>query len=172
MIDVAMVDSKAIEINHEHDLFQQSMQTGLEHAIRCGELLIEAKGWTEYGEFQGWIENNCSFAYRTAAQYMKLALNVHDHALLNNAKSIGEALKLLSKPKEKSTSRPEPERELAFSWPKDPDVIAMQEGIQAVRQGVSKLTNSTVDRSMAGHLLEMTRDQLANIVKDINRHIA
>ena len=79
------------------------------------ELLIEAKGWTEWGDWYGWIRDNCKFSRQTADNYIKVAVNRQRASELPKDTSIREALKLLSKPKEKSTSRPEPERELAFS---------------------------------------------------------
>lgn len=172
MIDVTVVNPVVEEINREHELFQKSMQTGLEHAIRCGELLIEAKGWTEWGDWNNWIEANCKFNRKTAFNYMKVASNVQRVGQMPMNTSLREALKLLSEPKEKRIIKPEPEKELAFSWTKDPEIIAMQDGVQAVKNGVAKLVNSSVDPITAGHLLEMTRSQLQNIIRDINRHIA
>ena len=46
---------------------------------------------------------------------MKVASNVQRVGQMPLNTSLREALKLLSKPKEKSTSRPEPERELALN---------------------------------------------------------
>ena len=37
---------------------------GVEHAIRCGELLAEQKARLNHGEFKPWIETNCDFGYK------------------------------------------------------------------------------------------------------------
>ena len=49
------------------------MRRGVEHAIRAGELLIEAKAQLKHGEWLPWLENNCTMSERTAQLYMRLA---------------------------------------------------------------------------------------------------
>jgi len=60
----------ADEINEQHRL---SLESFTEHAIRCGELLLEQKQRVGYGSFGKWIESNCEFSVSTANNYMKLA---------------------------------------------------------------------------------------------------
>jgi hypothetical protein len=66
-------DTIASKINEEHRLARQSAETAVQHATRCGLLLIEQKLVMKHGEFQAWIEKNCEFSYRSAALYMKAA---------------------------------------------------------------------------------------------------
>ncbi len=60
-------------INKEHRLAKQSAETAVEHAIWCGELLIQKKKNFQHGEWQAWVEGNCEFSYQSAAIYMKAA---------------------------------------------------------------------------------------------------
>ena len=43
------------------------------HAIRMGELLIEAKKVAPHGTFRAWIKDNTSVSQRMAQMYMKIA---------------------------------------------------------------------------------------------------
>jgi hypothetical protein len=63
----------ATAINREHQLAQQSAESAVQHATRCGQLLADAKATLPHGQFQKWIEANCLFEYSTAARYMKAA---------------------------------------------------------------------------------------------------
>lgn len=92
-----IVDDIAFQINREHDLFEASMQTSVEHAIRCGELLIEEKANHRHGDWIRWIESNCKFTRQHAARYMKIASNVTRVFHLDSATSLRGILKLLAK---------------------------------------------------------------------------
>jgi hypothetical protein len=61
------------EIEAEHAATQLAAQSALEHAIRCGELLLEAKVKVGHGDWLPWLKANCSFRPRTARAYMQLA---------------------------------------------------------------------------------------------------
>jgi hypothetical protein len=63
----------AEKINQEHRLARQGAETAVQHAVRCGQLLIEQKKVMKHGAFQAWIEKNCEFSYRSAALYTKAA---------------------------------------------------------------------------------------------------
>ncbi len=63
----------AAEINTAHALATGCAKEAVQHAIRCGELLIEQKKALAHGEFSKWIEIHCAFAYSTAARYMRAA---------------------------------------------------------------------------------------------------
>lgn len=90
------------EINEEHRKCRDSMQAGLEHALRVGELLSEVKGNLKHGEFIPWVENNCEFSTRTAQTYMRVFKelpklgNTQRVALL----SLRSAVEQLTEPKE------------------------------------------------------------------------
>ena len=63
----------ANRINEEHEAFQDAMRAGLQHALRAGEFLIEAKSGLPHGDWQPWVLENCVFSDRTARAYMRLA---------------------------------------------------------------------------------------------------
>jgi hypothetical protein len=44
-----------------------------DHAIRAGELLLEAKREVAHGEWESWLQANVPFQPRTARAYMQLA---------------------------------------------------------------------------------------------------
>lgn len=67
------VVATAKQINEQHRLAIQSAENAIEHAILCGQMLVEKKASLAHGELQPWIEKNCEFAYSTAARYMKAA---------------------------------------------------------------------------------------------------
>jgi len=61
------------QINWEHDQAQHAARSALDHALKAGELLIQAKQQCAYGEWLLWVNQNCQFAERTARLYMQLA---------------------------------------------------------------------------------------------------
>lgn len=63
----------ADEINEEHRLARQSADSAIEHAIRCGELLLARKGAVNHGEFLPWVKSYCDFSEDSAQAYMRLA---------------------------------------------------------------------------------------------------
>jgi hypothetical protein len=58
-------------INREHDQAQMHAQTAIDHAIRCGELLIAMKKRLKHGEFQDWVKAHCCFSHDTCNVYMR-----------------------------------------------------------------------------------------------------
>jgi len=104
--------STANEINHEHDLFVSSARTGLEHAVRCGELLIEAKQNMPHGGWKVWVDENCNFSYRTAQVYMRIYTKAQSSALLEEGESqIGILKMLAAKEKEEKKKKRAEERQ-------------------------------------------------------------
>jgi hypothetical protein len=63
------------EIRAEHEACNGAAQTSLEHAIRCGKLLIEAKDMLKHGQWLPWLHDNCGLSERTAQRCMRLARN-------------------------------------------------------------------------------------------------
>jgi len=60
-------------INREHALVESHLQGAVQHAIRAGGLLAEAKGKVPHGEWLPWLAENCAIKERTAQTYMRLA---------------------------------------------------------------------------------------------------
>ncbi len=67
------LDALAAEIRTEHDAVHLAAQTATEHAIRCGELLAEAKDGLAHGQWLPWLRDHCALSERTAQAYMRLA---------------------------------------------------------------------------------------------------
>jgi len=63
----------AAAINQEHKHAVNKAREALEHARRCGELLLQAKKRMPHGEWLPWLTDNCKFSARTATGYMRLA---------------------------------------------------------------------------------------------------
>ena len=63
----------ARRINEAHENCLKRLRHGLQHEIKAGEALLEAKGQLKYGEFVPWIEANCNFSKSTAYIYMAKA---------------------------------------------------------------------------------------------------
>lgn len=70
------LDALAATIRHEHDLVVKAGQKMLDHAVLCGEALLEAKPRVPKGTWQGWLDENVSFARSTANFYMRCAAYV------------------------------------------------------------------------------------------------
>ena len=64
----------ATRINAAHDDATNFFALGIEHAITCGDLLIEAKKQiSQHGAWLPWLGANCTVSARTAQVYMQLA---------------------------------------------------------------------------------------------------
>lgn len=61
------------KINAEHQLVLSSGQSTIAHAVRAGELLIEAKKKCKHGQWLPLVEAECEFPERTARKYMQAA---------------------------------------------------------------------------------------------------
>jgi hypothetical protein len=63
----------AERINEGHRLAESHARSAVEHALRCGELLIEAKAKINHGQWLPWLKANCAVSERTAQAYVRLA---------------------------------------------------------------------------------------------------
>lgn len=179
-----LVVSVADEINQEHELFTTSMRTSLDHAIRCGQLLIEQKERLEHGEWLPWVMENCAFSERHAQRYMELALNTtrvsdlpdlpvypsyQTAKQIDQATSIRGALKILASDKKASKPQPTPEPEkVTFSWTNEGNVQAMLDGMRSMQAGVSMLIKADRDIGVAKHLLSMMRKFMVALIEKID----
>jgi N6-adenosine-specific RNA methylase IME4 len=67
------LSSLASEINRECDLAERAWSSALEHALRAGELLNEAKARVRHGTWTAWLRKNFERSPRLAQSYMQLA---------------------------------------------------------------------------------------------------
>jgi hypothetical protein len=86
------------QIKAEHEKACMAARATVEHAIRVGELLIEAKQLVQHGYWGDWLHMHCDLSERSAQSYMRLA---HHRAnpQLSADLTIDDALKALAKPK-------------------------------------------------------------------------
>jgi hypothetical protein len=71
----ATLPTLARKANRAHIACETAIRSALEHAKRCGEILIQAKGLVGRGNFQGWIKQHCDFPPHAARSYMKRAID-------------------------------------------------------------------------------------------------
>jgi hypothetical protein len=102
--DGASLETLAMKINEEHRRCEQAFKVGLGHALKAGELLVEAKTLCVHGEWGRWLKDNFEGSERTAQAYMKV---FRERGQLEEANpqrvadlSYREALKELSDPTE------------------------------------------------------------------------
>jgi hypothetical protein len=89
----------AAEIRAEHEAVEAAAISAVEHAIRCGELLIEAKAQVRHGNWLPWLSENFDFTRQTATAYMRLYAN-RDQLQMEGPPSISAALKQIAAPRE------------------------------------------------------------------------
>ena len=82
-IEKGRLDELAEAIIAEHGAFVRTFRKAVEHGIRAGGLLTDAKGNCEHGTWLPWLKENFKSAARTAQAYMRL----YDHRDEIRAKS-------------------------------------------------------------------------------------
>jgi hypothetical protein len=108
-------------INDAHQAVVTSSQSGLEHALECGEMLRTAKEKIGHGGWENWLADNCpDISPRTASRYMRLAKNGDElekaaeqngHALADfSATAANRLLEKLKTPEEKAAARADKEK--------------------------------------------------------------
>jgi hypothetical protein len=91
----------AEEIRREVDAVEADFQSAVQHAIRAGELLTEAKKLVRHGQWLPWLAANFEFTRQTAAAYMRIFAKCNEDPT-SEPPSISAALAALVDP------RPEP----------------------------------------------------------------
>ena len=89
------VTSRVEEIRRLHQEITDGFRITLEKAVRIGELLTQVKGGLKHGEWLPWIAVNCSFAERTARDYIRF-FERREELKSANVADLGEARKLLT----------------------------------------------------------------------------
>jgi hypothetical protein len=100
------------EIRRQHEAAQDAFRSAVEHAIRCGELLAEAKAQLPHGGWGAWLAENFPASDRTARGYMRLAA----HAEEVNRQGLADlgiegALRELAAPRDDLNAAPDEEAE-------------------------------------------------------------
>lgn len=73
MSDLSVTAAIEARIREEHEAAQRAARTALDHAIRCGQLLAEAKSQLPHGAWGNWLAEHFPASPRTARGYMRLA---------------------------------------------------------------------------------------------------
>jgi hypothetical protein len=68
----------AAEIRREVEQAEADYRSAVQHAVRAGELLIEAKAQVQHGQWLPWLEANFPGSARSPQGYMRLAENAED----------------------------------------------------------------------------------------------
>lgn len=112
--DLLHLGHLATRINEEHAKCEVAARTAIDHAIKVGRLLLEAKDQVAHGEWGEWVEKHCAFSQRSAQGYMRVARRAPE--LGGNAQrvaplSLRQGLALISEPKDQG-----PESETDLWW--------------------------------------------------------
>ena len=94
--------SLAAKIRAEHGKATASAINALEHAVKAGRLLIEAKGAVDHGKWLPWLKANCpEISDRTVQAYMQVAKHapklLEDKSAAAAHLTLSAALKKLTK---------------------------------------------------------------------------
>jgi hypothetical protein len=95
---ITNLDTLAEGIREEAYLVERSFNDALRHAIKAGQLLIEAKSLVKHGEWMPWVEEQFPGSHSTANTYMRLAANSQRIA---NLPTMTEAIAALAAPQAK-----------------------------------------------------------------------
>src|SRR5262249_9472061 len=63
----------AARIKAEHEATIAGLKRSIEHAMKVGDLLINAKSLVKRGQWLPWLEEHCAMSERTAQLYMRVA---------------------------------------------------------------------------------------------------
>jgi hypothetical protein len=85
-------------IHMEHDRAIRSAKTTIDHATRCGNMLLAAKEKVQHGEWEKWVDANTTLSSRNAQRYMRIASKASSMTLLEGGMGIAEALEMISTP--------------------------------------------------------------------------
>ncbi len=90
-------------INHHHRQAEVALNSGLQHALEAGRLLIEVKGQVEHGGWTVWLQEHFEGSERTARAYMQVAKHWPELEAKRQTSailSLDGALKVLAGPKD------------------------------------------------------------------------
>ena len=113
MSDLIQLDSLPVETlaemaNEAAAACEASGRKTVEHAIRCGRALLAAKAVVPHGEWAAWLGEHFEHSGRLARKYIEIA-NWHGRANLEDANSLGDALRIIADSPEKQAKKQERE---------------------------------------------------------------
>lgn len=119
-------DDLVREINAEHGHVETYKHNTIQHAIRCGELLLEMKQRVGHGNWLAWVQEHFEASERTARNYMEIAKSAAV-ADLRDDTTMRSALRALA----------------SRSQPKEPKKEQASEMVDAPRAGLGKTDRRT-----------------------------
>jgi hypothetical protein len=104
VVAIASSSKLVADINEQHKLFNSCTEKAIDHAIRCGLLLLQAKETVKHGEWGNWLKANIKFSERQAQNYMRVASRLPNEkrnavADLSLRKAIDHLAKPATKPR-------------------------------------------------------------------------
>ena len=169
--DLLALPDLAQAIDREHQAVIGAAQTTLQHALRCGELLLQAKQGMAHGEWLPWLEANCMLRPCMAQAYMRLARELPKLPEANTQRvahlTVRDALRAVSQNAAWIAALPESEQD---------DFIDLAESTDALRQArhVHQRTKNIAERALT-HLaaLQEPRRQIEparrkRLMKNVN----
>jgi Protein of unknown function (DUF3102) len=132
----------ANRINSEHAEVVKAVIHGANHAIRAGQLLLQAKIAVRHGDWSEWLATNCRVSERSAQLYMQLAREFPQG--LAAGVSLTAAIKMLEQMKspepKDTTSMP-----VGVRQKRNPVAEAIKKGPLAILERAWDATQSTVE---------------------------
>ena len=86
----------ADQIGAELKAAREAAMTSLQHAIKAGELLIQAKAAIGHGNYEHWLRTNLGISKQTAAGYVRLFKNRDQ---IEDGMPLRDALKAIAEPR-------------------------------------------------------------------------
>src|SRR5215213_9910468 len=77
---VSKIAALSARIEAEHLAAIGSARSAIGHAVRCGQLLVEAKAAVPHGQWLDWVAANLTFGARQAQKYARLAKHADTRA--------------------------------------------------------------------------------------------
>lgn len=109
------LSSLAWTINSCYRRGQATALAAMEHFRRAGQLLLEVKERVGHGKFKAWVEANCKFRYRSAANYIEVHRRwdevealVRSKVQLDAPLTLKGVLETLARPRADTVSVPDP----------------------------------------------------------------
>jgi len=97
--DTNRLPTLAAGINESHVLAMQHANKAIEHAFRCGDLLIEAKAKVPHGQWLPWLRQNVDFSERSVQVYMRIAQRLGRNPQRAADLSLRDALREIQSPR-------------------------------------------------------------------------
>ena len=133
-IEALPLETLGMGVAESSEAAEAAIGKAVQHALRCGKYLSEAKSRLSHGEWLPWLDRFFHGDPRTAQRWMRVAENATRVPNLSDASSIRDALRMIAdfdrpdtteaapEPAREPQQAPEPERETI-----DPEQVEQQE---------------------------------------------